>query len=246
LVCASRTSGRSGEGPSAGYDHGVAKSGPAGQPRATRWEILGARLRIWTPPRDVEIPPISRRAVTLTIAALVLATVAVLTLVAPAIDRSKRRTAAQERRAHAAAVRRERARLTVEQRARRGRAPAVARLHADGRDAAARAALLADVRAHVDRDVRARVAGGTLDGPIRGVSCQYRTNEPGPRVHLECLAVTSTLVRPRAPTVNVGHPFVVGASLRDGRYAWCKENPPPGEGFAGQGVSVALPAACTR
>jgi hypothetical protein len=224
----------------------VATSGPSGQPRATRWEIIGARLRIWTPPRDVEIPPVSRRAVAVSIAALVVAAVAVLTLVAPAIDRSKRRTAAQERRAHAAAVARERTRLTAEQRARRGRSPAVARLHAAGRDGAARAALLADALAEIARDARARVAGGKLDGPIRDVRCHYRSRDPGPRMHIDCLAITSILVRPKAPTVYVGHPFVVAASLRDGRYAWCKENPPPGEGFAGQGVSVALPAACTR
>jgi hypothetical protein len=224
----------------------VARSGPADGPRATRWEIIGARLRIWTPPRDVEIPPISKRAVVSTIAVLVVATVAVVMLVAPAIDRSKRRTAADERRAHATAVTRQRARLVAEQRARRGRSAAVARLHAEGRDAAARAGLLADVRRHVDRDARARVAGGTLDGPIRDVRCHYRRPDAGPRIHVECLAVTSVLVRPKAPTVYVGHPFVAGASLRDGRYAWCKENPSPGEGFAGQGVSVALPAACTR
>ena len=224
----------------------MAKSPPSSPPRATRWEILGARLRIWTPPRDVEIPPVSRRAVAATIAALALATVVVVTVVAPAIDRSKQRTAAQERSTHTAAVAKARARLVAEQRARRARSPAVARLHAAGRDAAARAALLADARAHVGRDVRARVAGGELGGPIRDVRCQYRSGDAGPRVHAECLAITSVLVRPKAPTVYVGHPFVVGGSLRDGRYAWCKENPPAGEGFAGQGVSVALPAACTR
>jgi hypothetical protein len=224
----------------------VGTSGSSGPPRATRWEILGARLRIWTPPRDVEIPPISRRAVAVTITALVLAVVAVLTLVAPAIDRSKDRTAARERREHAASVRSERARLVVEQRARHGRSVATARLHAAGRDAAARAALLADARTHVDRDVRARVAAGKLDGPIRDVRCRYSPGASGPRVHLECLAITSSLVGRKGPTVYVGHPFVVGASLRDGHYAWCKENPPPGEGSAGQGVSVALPAACVR
>jgi hypothetical protein len=230
----------------AGYHRSVARSGPAGEPRATRWEILGARLRIWTPPRDVEIPPVSRRAVATTVAVLVLASIAVVTVVAPAIDRSKGQTAAQERRTHATLVARERARLVVEQRAHRGRSPAVARLHAAGRDAAARAALLTAARLHVDRDVRARVDAGTLDGPIREVRCKVRSRDPGPRVHAECLAVTSILVRPKSPAVYVGHPFVVGGSLRDGRYAWCKENPPAGEGFAGQGVSVALPVACTR
>ena len=30
---------------------------------ATRWKILGAWLRIWTPPRDVEVPPVPLRAI---------------------------------------------------------------------------------------------------------------------------------------------------------------------------------------
>jgi hypothetical protein len=224
----------------------VGTSGTPDRPRATRWEILGARLRIWTPPRDVEIPPISRRAVAVTITALVLATVAVVTLVAPAIYRSKDRTAARERREHAASARSERARLALEQRAHHARSADAARLHAAGRDAAARAALLADARAHVDRDVRARVAAGKLDGPISDVRCEYSRGDSGSRVHLDCLAITSTLAARQGPSVNVGHPFVVGASLRDGRYAWCKENPLPGEGAAGRAISVALPAACVR
>jgi len=217
----------------------VAKSGPSGAPRATRWEILGARLRIWTPPRDVEIPPISRRAAALTIAALVLAAVVVATLIVPALDRSKDRAAAQERRARSASLKTERARLIEDQRARRARSPAVARLHAAGRDAAARAALLADARAHVDRDVRARVASGKLDGPIRDVRCHYRVRETGPRLHLRCLAITSIRVNGRAQSVDVGHPFVVAASLRDGRYAWCKENPPAGADVRARRIGAA-------
>jgi hypothetical protein len=136
--------------------------------------------------------------------------------------------------------------LIADQRARRGRSPAAARSHAAGRDAAARAALLAAARGHVDRDARARVASGKLDGPIRDVRCHYRAGEKGSRVHLRCLAITSIRVRSRAQSVDVGHPFAIAASLRDGRYAWCKENPPPGEGMSGQGASVPLPADCTR
>jgi hypothetical protein len=224
----------------------VAKFGPSDRPRATRWEILGARLRIWTPPRDADIPPVSRRAVALSISALALAVVLAVTVIAPALDRSKERAAAQERRTHSAFVTRERARLIADQRALRSRAPAVARLYAAGRRAAAGTALLADVRAHVDRDVRARVASGELDGPIRDVRCNDRGDEPGARARLDCLAVTATLVRPGGRTVYLGHPFVVAASLRDGRYTWCKANPRPGEGSAGQGTSVPLPAACRR
>jgi len=224
----------------------ASKSGPSGKPRAARWEILGARLRIWTPPRDVEIPPISRRAVALVLTALAVGGVAVLTLIAPLLDRSKERTSAQERRTHSAFVEMERARLIADQRAQHGRSLAAGRLYAAGRDAAARGVLLAEARAHVDRDVRARVAGGDLDGPIREVRCHYRSRDAAARVHIECLAITAPLVQGRAPTVYVGHPFLVAASLRDGRYAWCKENSQPGEEMSGRGVSVAPPAVCTR
>jgi hypothetical protein len=184
--------------------------------------------------------------VALVLTSLAVGGVTVLTLIAPLLDRSKERTVAQERRAHSGFVERERARLFADQRAQHGRSLAAGRLYAAGRDGAARAALLADARAQVDRDVRARVARGDLDGPIRDVRCQYRTGNGGARVHIGCLAITAPVVQGRAPTVYVGHPFVVGASLRDGRYAWCKENSPPGEGMAGRGVSVPLPAVCTR
>ncbi|MEA2139427.1 MAG: hypothetical protein QOG56_2577, partial [Solirubrobacteraceae bacterium] len=54
--------------------------------RASRWEIVGAWLRIWTPPRDVEIPPFPRRRAL--VAAVVLGGVAAalaLAVIAPAI-----------------------------------------------------------------------------------------------------------------------------------------------------------------
>jgi hypothetical protein len=222
----------------------VPRSGPAGAPRASRWEILGSWLRIWTPPRDVEIPPPPRRALGVAAVLLAAAVVAVLTLLAPAIDRSKERGAAQREHDAAAAARARRAQLTFDQRAHHARAPEVGRMHAAGREAASRSALLADARASIDRDVRARVAAGELKGPIRGVRCRYRARERGTRVHLDCLAVTAAGTHRRVLGYLIGHPFVVGGSLRDGRYAWCKDNPRPGERAIGRSVTVALPAAC--
>ena len=208
--------------------------------KASRWEILGAWLRIWTPPRDVDIPPVPRRAAAI-VALIVLAAITlVIVVVAPAIDRSKKREAAREARREALAVRRERARLTLDQRAQRGRAERAARLYAAGRPAAARAALLGDVRASVARDARARVSAGTLPGPVRRVRCSYLAGGGrGGRVRLECLAIST-----QTSELAVGQPFAVAGSLRDGRYAWCHENPRPGEGLAGRGVAVPLPAAC--
>src|SRR5436309_1957548 len=106
-------------------------AGPADRPRATRWEILGARLGVWTLPVGVaDPPPIRRRTIALLVAGLVAVLVVLVVVVIPAIDDSKDAGAARERREQAAYVRHERARLTAEQAARFGRAAASARLHA--------------------------------------------------------------------------------------------------------------------
>lgn len=208
--------------------------------KASRWEILGAWLRIWTPPKDVEIPPVPRRAAAV-VAALCLAAIAIgLTVIAPAIDSAKQRTAADVARHDAAFERAELARLTRDQQPVFARAPRVARLHAAGRTEQARAVLLADVQVRVARDARARVAAGVLDGPVRSVRCSYRPVTHGARVGLSCLAVTS-----QTAGAIVGQPFSVAGSLRDGRYAWCHENPRPAEGASGTGVFVRLSQACS-
>jgi len=107
------------------------------------------------------------------------------------------------------------------------------------------AALLAGVRAHVDRDARARVAAGEFDGPILRTRCRYRGAERGARLALACFAITSTLVQ-RGGSATVGQPFVALASLLDGRYAWCKETPRPAEGASGASVTVPLSAECQQ
>src|SRR5687767_1741166 len=71
--------------------------------RASRWEILGAWLRIWTPPRDVEVPPVPRRAVALLGLGVAAAVVVIVVVLVPAFDRSKERVAASDARAQAAA-----------------------------------------------------------------------------------------------------------------------------------------------
>ena len=136
-------------------------------------------------------------------------------------------------------------RLAVEQRAHRGRAPQVGAAVRRGRREASLAALRR-TRAHEHRPRRPRARRGRRaagpDPPRR--AARRATRERGERVHLDCLAVTA---RPRAqahPPAQLGHPFVVGASLRDGRYAWCKDNAGPAEGSYGASVQVALPAAC--
>jgi len=190
--------------------------------RASRWEILGAWLKVWTPPRDVEIPPVPRRAVALLAAGCLALVAVIVAVVAPALQDAQQRRDAREAARSAAFQRAETARLRHDQRVQRARAQPAARLYAAGRRADARAALVGDVRARVERDADRPGSGG------------------GPRVLLRCLAISSENER-----VRVGQPFVVAASLRDGRYAWCHVNPPPAEGSAGVGVFVALAKACT-
>jgi hypothetical protein len=209
--------------------------------RASRWEILGAWLRIWTPPRDVEIPPVPRRAVALLGAGVVAAVVVIVVVLVPAFDRSKERVATSEARAQAAARRAEIARLRFDQRAHTARAPAVAGLYRAGRRGEARAALMRHAAASVRRDARARVAAGEFDVPVRSVRCRPRGRLPPPRIRLSCFAVTT-----QTRQASIGQPFIVGASLRDGRYAWCHVNPPPAEGASGVGVFVPLPTVCSR
>jgi hypothetical protein len=208
--------------------------------RATRWEILGAWLRIWTPPRDVEIPPIPRRTAALIALALAAATVVAALTITPAVDRAKQRSAASEARRLAASNRAQRAALRRDQRVQTARAPTVARLYAAGRHAAARAVLVRAAQASVAGDARARVAAGEFEVPVREVRCRPRRGGVAPRVRLSCFAVTSQTAR-----VAVGQPFDVAGSLRTGRYAWCHLNPPPAEGATGTGVRVSLSAACT-
>jgi len=211
----------------------------AGGVKASRWEILGAWLRIWTPPRDVEIPPVPRRAAAVVAALCVAAIVVGVTVIAPAIDRAKQRSAARQARSDTLFERRERARLERDQRPVFARAARAARLHQAGRVAQARDALLADAQRRIARDARARVVAGTLEGPVRSVRCRHRPGDSGARVRLACLAISS-----QAAGATVGQPFSVAGSLRDGRYAWCHENPRPAEGASGTGISVPLSAAC--
>lgn len=209
--------------------------------RASRWEILGAWLRIWTPPRDVAIPPVPRRAVALLGVGVVAIVIVIVVVLVPAFDRSKERVAASDRRAQAAARRAAIARLRFDQRAHTARAPAVARLYRAGRHGEARAELMRHAAVSVRRDTRARVASGEFEVPVRDVRCRPRGRLAPPRIRLSCLAVTT-----QTRQASVGQPFIVGASLRDGRYAWCHLNPPPAEGASGVGLFVPLPTVCSR
>ena len=64
--------------------------------KLSRWEVLGAWLRLWTPPRDVDVPPIPWRALAIGGAVLAVLAVLVVTVGIPAVQDDNRRTAERE------------------------------------------------------------------------------------------------------------------------------------------------------
>jgi type II secretory pathway pseudopilin PulG len=216
-------------------------------PRASRWEIAGAWLHVWTPPRGVEVPDPPWRRIGV-IALIVLAVLGgAAAAVKPGIDRGKQRTSRREAREQAAYVRAEFARLEHDQRLVRGRA----RLDGSAPVAEREAQLTEAIGAAVAAEARRRHASGELESVIvaGSASCRRRDSSTAQRLRLECLTPTSYVDRGDGKRAgSIGYPFLAGGSLRTGRFAFCKTNPPPGEKFAqfGNREPPQLPAACAH
>jgi hypothetical protein len=214
----------------------------------SRAEVLGAWLHVWTPPRDVDVPPIPWRKVAALGACLLLAAVVAAVVAIPAINSSNDEAAQKQARADAlahAARNRRIAATQVPHRARTAPARSVAQRHA-AVDALEQA---------VGADARARVKSGALKGTIRRVDCVATPNsrlggvapEEDParrRGAYDCTAVTSDIAGHKGAAV--GYPFQGVIDFPRGRLTWCKTNPPPGEQVIPDPNSVvALPAACS-
>jgi hypothetical protein len=175
----------------------------------SRWEILGAWLRLWTPPREAPVPPVPWRKVAVG-GALVLAAavVAVVVLLNAESDRD-----AAERRAARAAVERHAAFLASVDRRQaphRGRGPADANRVSVRRDLLA--AAQSDISAVADgRDVDCEPFPRTLDTtpPVEDLARAAAA--------YDCLAVES-----RFDTGAIGTPFRLVVHFDSGRYAFCE------------------------
>ena len=224
-------------------------SGRTGRRREVgRIEVLGAWLRVWTPPRDVDVPPVPVAKVAALGAAVAVAVALFVVLGVPAIERSNddaaRRRADVDSRRRAVRNRR----IAAQQRPHRARGGAA------GASAGRRRALVARLEVAIGADARARVRAGELDDPIRRVECEASPgSRPGGVVPEEdpararggysCTAVTADIPGHRGAAL--GYPFQGVADFRTGRLTWCKTNPPPGEQVIPDPRSVvALPAAC--
>jgi hypothetical protein len=110
--------------------------------------------------------------------------------------------------------------------------------------------LLTDAESKITADARARVAAGTLDGDIKGTSCEIfpetgerRAAERDPATRAgryDCVAYTSRLESTQQRTAVFGHPFWLVIDYRRSKYVWCKTTPRAGEGGS---VLISVPVA---
>src|SRR3954469_7078806 len=123
------------------------------EPRLSRWEILGAWLHVWTPPKGLEVPPVPWRKVAAWAALAVLVIGAAAALAVPRIDQSKEKGAAERAREAAAAVNAERARLRADQSIHRLAIPAGV-------------SAVGALESAITADAKERVAAKTISGPV--------------------------------------------------------------------------------
>lgn len=186
------------------------------------------------------------------LALLLLAAVAVPIVSGLREDASGERERAAKRQAALEAA--ERARLTRDARPIRATGPP---LPAGADPLAHRAVLVRRGEALIATDARERVAAGTIDGDIRGVSCSpfpateaRRAAEQDPATpsgRYDCVAYTSKFEAPEVQgkkrTGLFGYPYWLVVDYDSSKFVWCKVTPRAGEGGRSL-VSVPVPPPC--
>jgi len=217
--------------------------------RASIFEIVGAWLRLWTPPRDVEIPPVPWKKLAIgTVAALVVVGAALAVLV-PRIDSGKQSRAAKDAAAAAHARAANRARIVHEQQPRHGADAALkpaAGASASERTAA-RTALVHRVEAAIFDDSRARARAGEIRNVEGPTTC---TITPGTKVGIvgvyDCFTVTRAIKSTSGNVAGtIGYPYRAVVDFGKFSYTWCKTEQFPGERLIPDPRTVVqLPPAC--
>jgi type II secretory pathway pseudopilin PulG len=195
-------------------------------PRLTRWEILGAWLHVWTPPKGLDVPPVPRRKVAIWGAAVALVIAVAAALVIPPLNEAKRDGAAARARQEAATVAAERARLRVDQKIHTLQVTPAHRVPVEQ-------ALVAALERGITADAKTRAKRGTIKGPVLGTKCEVAGSAvvqfPDSRVY-KCFVQTATGIPGEGGDVlGTGYPFVATIYAKAGKVTWCKENPQPDE-----------------
>ncbi|MEA2310308.1 MAG: hypothetical protein QOE28_276 [Solirubrobacteraceae bacterium] len=223
--------------------------------RASRSEIVGAWLKLWTPPRDVEVPPVPVRKLALWGVAVLLVVAGLATVIVPKIDAGKRSASVRDARAAAAQRAAERARIIREQTPRR-EAVAVLRMPVSAPAAQrlkARAELVARAETAITADARARARAGELTGTPESTSCSSLLRGTHPETDLatrtgvyDCFVPVRTIAASKTNSGGaIGYPFQAVLDFRRASITWCKVNQIPGEQVIPDPRQVIqLPAAC--
>jgi hypothetical protein len=205
------------------------------EPRLSRWEVVGAWLHIWTPPKGLDVPPVPWRKLALWGAVALVVVGAAAVIAVPRIDDRKKQGAAERAREAAAADNAERARLRADQRVHRQTFPAGV-------------APVASLEAAITADAEARVAAKTITGPVLSTSCvaagESTIQFPNSRVY-KCFVKTATGLPGQGNDVlGTGYPFVATIYTKARLLAWCKQNPHADEKGSKGDVRVTVSPVC--
>jgi hypothetical protein len=222
-----------------------------GGEKASPFEIVGAWLHLWVPPRDVEIPPVPWRRLALWGTAGVVALGVALAVLVPRIDRGKASRTAAANAAAARARAENHRRIVAEQAPHHGAARAL-RPSAGAPPVVregARMQLVGQIETSVLADAKARSAHHTIPFPVSGparCSLHPGTTLTGRYGVFDCFVVAEKIERTaRNAAGGIGYSFRAVADLRRFTYAWCKVEGIPGEmSVPDPRLTVALPRAC--
>jgi hypothetical protein len=206
-------------------------------PELSRWEVLGAWLHVWTPPRGAHVPPVPWRLIAIrgAIAVVVLAVAAAVAI--PLIDQGKREGAARDAAASQRLKASERAAIERAQTPHRGSAVKPA----GAVSVPQRVALFETAKAAVLTDAKARVKSGALKSPVSDLTCvrapQGTSLPPNPErdatlptAAYDCTAITGRIAATKHNVAGaLGYPFRLKVDFTRFSYVWCKQTPLPGE-----------------
>ncbi|MDA0183371.1 hypothetical protein OJ997_23880 [Solirubrobacter phytolaccae] len=222
----------------------------APEQKANPFEILGAWLHIWTPPRDVRIPPVPWRKIGLySLVGAVIVGIG-LAIMVPRIDSSKDQYAADYA-AFKERVRQENvARINKAQAAKTGEGLALR--PADGASAAeveaARTQLMDKMQTDMYADAKARSASGEIKQVTAPPTCERAEGTPtsGPIGVFNCFIQTTPISSGKRNMAGaLGYPFRAVVHFDTYTYAWCKAELVPGEKLVVSPESAPLlPPAC--
>jgi hypothetical protein len=218
--------------------------------RASIFEVVGAWLHLWTPPRDVDIPPVPWRKLAIGTVATLVVVGAALAVLVPRIDAGKDSRAAKAAAAEAHARAANRARVVHEQRPRHASDVAL-KPPADAsatEKTAARAQLMTKVQAAILADSQARARAGEIRHVEGPTTCEVTpgTKAGGTIGVFDCFTVTRRIIKTSGtPAGTIGYPYRAVVDFGKYSYTWCKTEQFPGERLIPDPRTVVqLPPAC--